>query len=338
MGIDSVARDDAYPIEAPDGARIRVPYRIDEASDPYLRLRDPASFRAYYEANGYVIARALLPGALCDAAREAFAAEMKPYRGYVYRQASAVPERNVFTEHGHVLNSILNLQDLPRREFPRLREAGLAVITGEGLQRTFATLLGEPPTVVQSMYFEGNPVTWAHQDTYYLDSADLGRMVGAWVALEDIHPGAGRFYVYPRSHLVDMRKNGGDFDIAFNHARYKTLVLDVVKAHGLRCHAPALNKGDVLFWGSKTIHGSLETTEGGRSRASITAHAIPSSRPFLQYQSREKRLRLQRIGGAAVHCPKDQNRLANRAVLAIETTFPGLFRAAKKVAIKLVTR
>jgi phytanoyl-CoA hydroxylase len=338
MAVDASTPERDYTIAAPDGGDFSIPVDVDEATDPYLALRDGAAFRAYFEENGYVVARGLVPAGLCDAARKAFAAEVKPYGKHIYRQATAVPERNRFTEHGHVLNSILNIQDLARSDFPHFRAAGLAVITNEGLQRAFRTLAGDDVAVVQSMYFDGNPTTWAHQDTYYLDSADLGRMTGAWVALEDIRPGAGRFYVYPRSHLIDMEKNGGDFDIAFNHERYKQLVIDVVRTHGLRCHAPAMRKGDVLFWGSKTIHGSLVTTEGRCSRASITAHAIPGSRPFVQFQSREKRLSLQRIDGVAIHCPKDQNRLANRAVLVIETTFPGLFQAAKRLAIKLVTR
>jgi ectoine hydroxylase-related dioxygenase (phytanoyl-CoA dioxygenase family) len=46
---------------------------------------------------------------------------------------------------------------------------------------------------------KGNPETWAHQDTYCLDAEELGRMTAAWIALEDSHPGAGRFYVYPGS-------------------------------------------------------------------------------------------------------------------------------------------
>lgn len=338
MAVDPSAPERDYAIAAPHGGEIAIPVDVDAATDPYLALRDGAALSAYFSENGYVVARGLIPSALCDAARETFAAEVKPYRKHIYRQASAVPERNRFTEHGHVVNSILNIQDLARANFPRFRAAGLAVITSEALQGAFRALAGDDVAVVQSMYFEGNPTTWAHQDTYYLDSADLGRMTGAWVALEDIRPGAGRFYVYPGSHRIDMEKNGGDFDIAFNHERYKHLVIDVVRAQGLRCHAPAMRKGDVLFWGSKTIHGSLVTTEGRRSRASITAHAIPRSRPFVQFQSREKRLALQRIDGVAIHCPKDQNRLANRAVLRIETAFPGLFQAAKRLAIKLVTR
>jgi hypothetical protein len=59
---------------------------------------------------------------------------------------------------------------------------------------------------------------------------------------EDSHPGAGRFYVYPGSHRIDMVKNGGDFDIASNHARCKALVLDVLRRYNLECRAPALTQ------------------------------------------------------------------------------------------------
>src|SRR5262249_6961195 len=162
-------------------------------------------------------------------------------------------------------------------------------------------LVGDRATkVVQSMYFEGNPTTWAHQDTYYLDSADIGRMTAAWIAVEDIKPGAGRFFVYPGSHKIDVARNGGDFDIAFNHDRYKQLVVDLIRRLKLRCHAPALRKGDVLFWAAKTIHGSLETRQPQHSRSSITAHMIPASTDFLQYQTRRRQLRLRVFDGVLV--------------------------------------
>ena len=327
-----------FRIAAPHGGEIGIPVEVDDATDPYLALTRPGGVREYYERNGYVVVRNLVPDALCDAAKEAFVREIKPFGGYIYRQASANPEKNELTRHGYVLNSILNIQDLDRGRFPRFREAGLAVITHPNLHEASNALLGEAGTIVQSMYFEGNPVTWAHQDTYYLDSIDLGHMVGAWIAVEDIKPGAGRFYVYPGSHRIDMKRNGGDFDIAFNHERYKRLVLDVVASHGLECRAPALRKGDVFFWSSKTIHGSLVTTQEEHSRASFTSHVIPGSKGFLQFQSREKPLRLQDINGIRVHCPKDQNSAVNRAVMRVETAFPGAFQAVKRAAVKLVTR
>jgi phytanoyl-CoA hydroxylase len=52
-------------------------------------------------------------------------------------------------------------------------------------------------------------------------------------------------------------------------------VLDLIERFKLECRAPALNKGDVLFWHSKTIHGSLETRQPEHSRSSFTAHWLP---------------------------------------------------------------
>jgi phytanoyl-CoA hydroxylase len=327
----------AFPIYSPTGVEITIPIEVDWTSDPYLRLTRPAGIKQYYEQHGYVVVRKLIPPRLCDVAREAFVQEVKPFDGFLYRQTTANPEKHQFNEHGFVLNAILNLQDLNRAHFPRFRAAGLAVITHAGLHDVANALLGEEGVVVQSMYFEGNPVTPAHQDTYYLDSVDVGRMVAAWIALEDIRPGAGRFFVYPGSHLLDMQKNGGDVGIAFQHERYKRLVRDIIAHQQLECQAPAMSKGDVLFSSSKTIHGSLSTTQEGYSRTSLTTHIIPRSKGLLQFQSREKPLRLQEINGIPVHCPKDQNRLLNRAILFVETSFPGIFQVTKKMAIKLMT-
>ena len=187
------------------------------------------------------------------------------------------------------------------------------------------------------MYFEGNSATWAHQDAYYLDSAEPGGMTGAWIALEDIAPGAGRFYVYPRSHLIDIAPNRGDLDIAFHHDRYKRT--SVERNRRPRPHAagaPALCRGDVLFWSPKTIHGSHETTEPQHSRSSITAHLLAASSELLQFQRRRRRLAPVPINGVRVHLPKNQNAWAPRAVLWAELTFSRTFQAAKRAAIKFV--
>lgn len=309
-----------------------------EEPDSYSQLNTPKALQDYYQENGYVVARKLIAADLCDRARAAFAAEVKPFEGYLYRQASANPEKHQWTANGYMLNSILNIQDIRADRFPDFRAAGMQILTDEKLHAILRILQGEEGKVVQSMFFEGNPKTWAHQDTYYLDASKLGGMIGAWIAVEDIHPEAGRFYVYPGSHKIDVEKNGGDFDIAFHHERYKNLVLDIIARFDLPCQAPVLRKGDVLFWSSKTIHGSFETTRPEFSRASFTTHVIPLSTSFLQYQTRQKPLNLRTVNGIQVNFPKDQNEWKNRAVMTVETSFPRSFRFVKKLGIKLVTR
>ncbi|MGE0723487.1 MAG: phytanoyl-CoA dioxygenase family protein [Alphaproteobacteria bacterium] len=322
--------------EGPDGVPVRVP--ATPADDPDgLSPGDPR-IRDRFQSEGYVVVRGLVPPAQCAAAAAAFDREVRPYPGFLYRQTTGEAERHRWTAGGHLINPLLNVQSLPAATFPGFRAAGLAILTHAGMQQAGGAILGAPPTLVQSMYFEGNPVTWAHQDSYYLDSERIGTMVAAWVAVEEIAPTAGRFYVYAGSHRVDPPRHGGDISIAYSHDRYKSLVRRLVAEEGLALRAPALGPGDVLLWAAKTIHGSLPTTDVTRSRRSFTAHYIAAGDRFLQFQRRVRPLRLATVGGMAVHRPKDLNRALPRAVLALEGRFPRACRIAKKAAIKLVTR
>ena len=306
-----------FAIPAPHGQQIEIPTLPDDEPSRYPTMADPAAVRTYYEEQGYVVVRNLVAAEVCDRMRQIFDEEIKPFGGYIYRQASATPERHVRTEQGYMLNSILNVHAVDPRHFPKFRRAGSDLITSAPMQRAAQAILGEAGKIVQSMYFEGNPSTWAHQDTYYLDSENLGQMVGAWIALEDIAPGAGRFFIYPKSHLIDLALNRGDLSIASNHAGYKKLIIEIIRQHGLECRAPALRKGDVLFWGSKTIHGSMETTQPQFSRSSVTAHYIPASARFMQFQVRIKPLNLSTINGMAVHTPKDLGSPIQRLIMGV---------------------
>lgn len=306
--------------------------------EPRLRAEDGAAIRRRFDAEGYAVVRGLVPAAACARLRGAFAAEVKPYRGHLYRQASAHPERHVFSDDGFMLNPLLNPQSLCQGRFPGFRGGALEILTAPRLHAVVAAVLGEPGKLVQSMYFEGNAATWAHQDAYYLDATPPGRMTGLWLALEDIAEGAGRFYVYPRSHRVEVGRNQGELDYAFHHARYKARVHEVIAAWGLVCRTPALARGDALFFAARTIHGSHPTTRPQCSRSSLTAHLVSAGAQLLQFQRRVRPLATTRINGVPVHMPKDQNRWLPRAVLQLEAAFPRPTQLAKKIVIKALVR
>jgi len=329
----------SFEITAPEGKTISIPVSYEPVSDPYPSADDAGGVKAHYDEHGYVVVRGLIDRDLCPAVLAAYTREMKGYEGYLYRQpSSGRAEKHIFSNDGYLLNSVLNVHDLSPSAFGAFRQAVLDVVINPRLTSLVRAIMGEEPLLVQTMFFEGNPVTWAHQDTYYLDSTDLGRQVAAWIALEDIHPGAGRFYVYPGSHHLDVKQHGGDFDIAFNHERYKQLIIELIETQGLTCTAPALTAGDVLLWSSKTIHGSLETRTPDRSRSSLTVHFIPASTKLMQFQRRPMKMHVERVGETLVHHPKDQRKLSNRLVLDLETRFPRAYGAARNLAIKLVTR
>ncbi len=325
-----------FEIESPNKKIIKIPSNIAE-DNQYFTLNEVNKIKDYYDKYGYVVIRGIVSKEKCQMAVTSWNSSVKTYKGFIYRQTTANPEKNVFDQSGHVLNPVLNLQDLNSNKFNDLKNAALDIFIDKNVITACKSLIGDIPKLVQSMYFEGNPATWAHQDSYYLDSEKIGSMTAAWFALEDIHPAAGRFYVYPLSHKIDVEKNGGNFDIAFNHDRYKKLVIDIINNHNLECRVPFLAAGDVLFWNAKTIHGSLITVDESRSRSSLTAHYIPESHNFLQFQSRIKKLKLKKYNGINIHCPKDQERLVNKLTLFFESRFPLPFQLVKKFGVKLVT-
>jgi phytanoyl-CoA hydroxylase len=156
--------------------------------------------------------------------------------------------------------------------------------------------------------------------------------------LEDIAPRAGRFFICPGSHRIRLQDHSLYNNIAENHEKYISSVVDEIRTRELEIRAPALKKGDVLFWNALTIHGSLDSQDPLHSRSSITCHAIPLSRKFLQLQTRVHAIAAENVDGTAIYRPKDLAAPLNRLILLVESTFPYLFYWAKKRAILYFVR
>lgn len=237
------------------------------------------------------------------------------------------------------MNPILNLQSVDPKRFPQFREfATNQILSHPRLTHAFRTLLGDTPKIVQSMYFEGNSATWEHQDSYYLDSEKLGAMVAGWIAIEDIATEAGRFFICPKSHKIELIKQQRDNNIADNHDVYIQQVVERIRSLNLEIRAPYLQKGDILFWHAFTIHGSLDSQDEHHSRSSITCHAIPDSHRFLQLHTRVFDLQTDAVQGVRMFRPKDLSKLKNRMIFMAEALFPKAFYAIKKAAVRYVIK
>jgi phytanoyl-CoA hydroxylase len=327
-------------LKTPRGLPVRVPEHPQEDPSPKFAAQDEKAIKAYYDSNGYVIVKSLFEHNDCDRIRDLWEREVKSSTDFIYRQATAKAERHVFNARRWIMNPILNLQSVDPRRYPGFRSFGTeGILTARPLVGLFRTLFdGENPKVVQSMYFEGNSATWEHQDSYYLDSEKIGAMAAAWIALEHIKASAGRFFICPKSHQIDLGKQNTMNNIADNHEVYIQSVVAKIREMNLEIRAPLLEKGDVLFWNAWTIHGSLDSRDPEHARSSITCHAIPDSHRFLQLQTRIVPLDLDTVNGVRVHRPKDLARSRNRLILRLETTFPNTFHAVKKSMIKNLMR
>ena len=322
-------------LKTPRGLRVAVPESL--AEDPSQRFAPDQldAIRAYYLEHGYVVVRGVVPAETCATMRRLWDDQVKPCGNFIYRQTTARAERHQLNENGWVMNPVLNLQSLdPHRLGEVRRYACENVLTAPTLVEVFTALLGDRPKIVQSMYFEGNSATWEHQYTYYLDSETSGRMAGAWIALEPIAAEAGRFFVCPHSHQLELDRHSVENNMADNHEVYIASVVDKIRQRGLAIRAPRLEMGDVLFWNSKTIHGSLDSQHASSARSSVTCHAIPARDRFKQMQARVIDLPTDSINGAEIFRPKDLARWRNRAILWVESRFPGPFYRLKQYAIR----
>ena len=172
----------------------------------------------YYKENGYVVLKKIFSTNNCDALINSWNEEVKPFKGFIYRQATAKLEKNIFNGQNWVMNPILNLQSLNPKYFHNLRSNFENIIaSNKDLADFINFLIGDRPAIVQSMYFEGNSATWEHQDSYYLDDEKTGTMLAGWVALENIKADAGRFFVCPKSHLYDYAKMDLSNIVTSNH-------------------------------------------------------------------------------------------------------------------------
>ncbi len=291
-------------------AEYRLAVAIDEANDfgvnNFEYSGDHPSVLVSYEEFGYVIVRKLIQPSLCDELVTAFRREVKPFSGYLLRQASARPGPHLFTPDGLVTNALLSVQDLVEPCFLQFRTRAIDVMAGLKTQAIIKALLQQPPLLVESMYFEstlaGVPL---HADGDYMD-ADVPGMIGAWFALEDIAPLAGRFVLVPRSHRLEegaSRAAPAYHDFRTRQARTSATISSDMRTNikrrleeaallhraildsGLSLVAPMLEKGDAIFWSAGLIHGSLPP-ESRQSRNSLTAHYIANSRALMVHGQR----------------------------------------------------
>lgn len=259
---------------------------------------------AAYRDDGCVVLRGVVAPEACARAVAAFRREVKTSPDFLAQRQreAAATGAPVFTPSGFVRAPLSDFHLEPPGRFPGFHDAALTILADAGLHAAIRRLLGEPGVVIESLFYEGNPRTWEHQDGWYFDSDPAGRLLGCWIALEAIHPGAGRFHVYPRSHLLDMRSYGVPFDVSADKAPYERLVQDVIARESLVRLAPALEPGDVVFWNGATIHGTAETTQEGVSRCSLNLHLVPASGGLRRF-GRPVPLEPRDVRGVPVHRP-----------------------------------
>ena len=135
----------------------------------------------------------------------------------------------------------------------------------------------DEPAPCQTLFYFFGSEQQAHQDTIHLTPFPAGYMCGVWVALEDVVPGSGELFVYPRSHkLTRLRSRGlGLGKVAADYSPFKVFdqaVAKMMRDHDLPRIPYHAKKGTVLVWHENLTHGGEKRIHLQSSRASIVSH------------------------------------------------------------------
>src|SRR5665213_15766 len=285
--------------------------------------------RQYYESNGYYICRKLIPADWIDKLVGHYKTDIVPAKNPFYRQNSSQYEANRLTKHGYVTQSFLDIHEY--KKYPDFSLSAMKIYTSDIVRAALKDVTGfDSCNLMQTMLFDANTETWPHQDWWYLDSVPNGHLLAGWFALEDIDERAGRFFVLPKSQTVDLHSDTPNLP----HTEWIARMRAYVAKHPDQVHAPALEKGDVLFWNSRVVHGSLATKDASLSRRSLTAHYMPSEFTFGNIFSQRKWIQYKTYNGMKYYRNQPDYSLFNRLKYGIKTSVydsPRVIRGLRKI-------
>lgn len=285
--------------------------------------------KIYFKKNGYVVCPKLISPDKIDQLLKLYQEYVVPSKSLFFRQNTNRYEANHINRFGHVIQSFLDVHDY--QEIPEFSTCAKEIFCSNEIHQALNEITGSSGcNLMQTMFFDANTETQPHQDCWYLDSVPGGYLLAAWIALEDIEEEAGRFFVLPRTNTVDLHSDTPNL----SHSQWLERIQDYVDSHQDLLYAPALKKGDVLFWNSHTIHGALPTINHHYSRKSLTAHYLPSEYSFGNLFVRKENIRYKKFNGVQYYRNQPDYSLVNQLKFRIKTGVydsPFLLKSFRKI-------
>jgi hypothetical protein len=155
--------------------------------------------------------------------------------------------------------------------------AGFEITRAKKLLRMTHLILDEAPTLLTAIGFKYGSQVSLHQDLCTAHVHPASRLVGAWVACEDVNPDAGPLSVYPGSHKVPMWpgwRNYPQTNLRTCHMemRYKDENYLRQAIEGSEWTPLVIKKGDVIFQHGLLIHGGEKIRDHVATRFSMVLH------------------------------------------------------------------
>ena len=119
-----------------------------------------------------------------------------------------------------------------------------------------------------------------HSDYTHFGTVPKLKIVGSWIALQDIDMRSGPLQIVPGSHkmkIYNFFNNKKDIptslkQIKDNYTEYEKWVKKEIKTKKLKSITPKMFKGDCIIWSANLLHGSPKCLDNKISRKSQVTH------------------------------------------------------------------
>ena len=177
--------------------------------------------------------------------------------------------------------------DEPSQRKPRYRihelhaasPVALRLMLDPLLHRYASLILGETAVATQSLYFEFGSQQMLHRDSTVVPSPEFGRLVAAWIALEDIAPESGPLAYVPKSQKFPFYAfKPGEY--CYDPSRHTPADVeaavrfydDALRQSGFPEKHFLAKRGEVLIWHSALMHGGAPPVSPEHTRKSFVIH------------------------------------------------------------------
>ncbi len=156
-------------------------------------------------------------------------------------------------------------------------KAAMKLSTAKSLLRMSTLLLEEPATLVSYIGFKWGSEVGVHQDLAAMHIHPKNRLIGVWLAGEDVDPLAGPLGVFSGSHRVPIWpgwKNYPQTNLRTCHLDTRASEEQYLKnaVAGAERIALPVKKGDAIFTHGLLIHGGNKIQNRVRTRFSSVIH------------------------------------------------------------------
>ncbi|GEM_PF-785984 len=155
--------------------------------------------------------------------------------------------------------------------------SGFDITTAAPIVDMARLILGEETSLINSIGFQRGSQVGLHQDICAYHIHPTNRLVGVWVACEDVHEDAGPLTVYPRTHKVPIWSGWNNYP----QTNLRTCTLGTRDAQnsyleqhiaGIEPRPLVIEKGDVIFQHPLQIHNGGKIKDRSHTRKSLVLH------------------------------------------------------------------